>query len=113
MGKLLALTFLFTISSSCALLESAQDAITTSHEWGKLKGRQEVLDELAKNKKKLNRMKVVLAHKLVDLGLGEEDENEEIMRLLPEAILVAQLLRDRQDLKKHLASMPLSEPADE
>lgn len=98
--------FLALMLSSCSVFEAAQTAITTSREWGRLEGRAAVLEELAKNKKKLNELKRIVAHQLLDLGLEDE---KEVMTVVPGLMSVAQLLRDRKDLKKHLENVTTSE----
>ena len=94
--KLILLSIFLT---SCSVFRTAQDAVTTAVEYGKLQGRQEVIDELAKNKKKLNELKKIVGYTLIDLTLEEE---KEIMRTVPQIIGLLQLLRNRQGLKERL-----------
>ena len=92
--------------SSCSILDTATKAITVPYDMGKFHGRQEVLDELAKNKKKLNDLKKIVAHQLLDLSFEKE---KEVMTLLPGLMSVAQLLENRKALKKRLKDVSTSE----
>ena len=98
-GILLPFFIIYMMMTSCSVFKTAQDAVTTAVEYGKLQGRQEVIDELAKNKKKLNELKKIVGYTLIDLTLEEE---KEIMRTVPQIIGLLQLLRNRQGLKKRL-----------
>lgn len=98
-GKLVIFAFLL---SSCSVLDVASKAVTTPYQWGKFQGRQELLEELELNKKKLNELKKVVSHQLLDLGLEEE---KEFMIVLPGMLAVAQLLSDRQGMKEELATL--------
>ena len=96
---------LFTLLlTSCGVLETAKQAVSVPYEVGKYHGRQEVLDELAKNKKAINMIKKNLGHQLVEVTLDDEAEVE-IQALLPPLLGLVQLLNQRQNLKKHLKNV--------
>ena len=98
-GILLPFFIIYMMMTSCSVFKTAQDAVTTAVEYGKLQGRQEVIDELAKNKKKLNELKKIVGYTLIDLTLEEE---KEIMQTMPLMMGLLQLLRNRQALKERL-----------
>ena len=102
------LTFLsMLLLVSCSVLDTAKQAVSIPYEAGKMMGKMEILDELSKNKKKLNVLRKTLAHQLVDLSLKEEDESVEIHALLPPLLGLVQLLNQRQELKKMLKNAQL------
>ena len=95
MIKLIALTFLL---SSCAMLDGAKSMLEGSYEAGKFAGRNEVLEALEENKKKLLPLENITIGELLSLS-------KESTVMAPITFTVVQLLLERGQLKKALAEI--------
>ena len=91
--------------SSCSALSTVTDVFEGTYQMGKYEGRQEVLEALEDNKKQLHTLKKSLGHALVEVSLEDEVE---ISQLLPQLLLVGQLLSKRKNLKEELAILSAS-----
>ena len=67
--KIIHIAFIVLLSS-CALIDTAKKAITGSYEIGKTVGRQEVLELLENNKKKVNQISYLLTTEIYDKNLS-------------------------------------------
>ena len=96
---------LLSLLASCSTLETLY---SVPKEIGRLEGRKEVLKALDTNKKKLNELKKVVAHHLVELSL-DDDKDIQVEQYLPQLLLLTQLLNERKQLKKALENATSSE----
>ena len=61
--------------SSCALVDSVKNAFDVTYEVGKVRGRQEILDDLSENKKKLGEInQLVLEEAIMPVQKKGDDE---------------------------------------
>ena len=97
--RCLALLTVMTFSFSCSQL---QDAIKLPYEIGKYEGRKEAQEDLKKNKKDLEELAKVLGYSLVDLSV---DGMKDAQLLIPQALLLYQLLNQREEIKKALVEL--------
>ena len=68
--------------SSCALFDGAKDAFTGTYEFGKARGRAEVLNELHENKKKLDELKAGIVMAMAQEASREEDFDPKRLKML-------------------------------
>lgn len=101
MTKLLIFTFLL---SSCAIFDGAKSVLEGSYEAGKFAGRNEVLEALEENKKKLLPLENITIGELLSLS-------KEASVMAPITFTVVQLLLERSKLKKALKNATSSEDA--
>ena len=96
--RYLAVVTLLAGLSSCAVFEGAKSLLEGSYEAGKYAGKEEILQKLEENKKKLTPLKSMTIGDLVGLSKDE-------MVAAPLTITVIQLLLERNKLKKALESV--------
>ena len=99
----LILGMCLVLSSSCSVMQGAKDAFTGYGDYREFKGRQEVLDEMEKNKEALKEVAKVLAPSLLDLSL---EDDAEMLELAPNLLATIQLIGQRRNLRKALKKFP-------
>lgn len=101
---------LVLLLSSCSVLDSVKNVFETTYEVGKVRGRQEILDDLTENKKKLKEIKDLVIAEVFNMinkrGVYVEDEEVATDRLMDFVIPVSGnyliLQRERRNLRKEL-----------
>lgn len=97
MLKLRPLILLFALSlPSCSILETGKSILTGTYQAGKIRGRQEIVEELELNKKKLEPLRLVLLDRL------QTEDYQGIRELLPILAAMSPLLLERVKLKQEL-----------
>ena len=110
--KILLLTGLLITANGCSLLSGAKDALSTSYEVGKARGRAEVLQEINENKKKIQAIKELLILKLSE-ALAGEYKKEQLKELIPILTGATLLLNNQGKLLDELKNATSSESAGE
>lgn len=97
------LTFLLT---SCAMVDAVKGMFDVTYEVGKVRGRQEIINDLVDNKKKLDDItNIIVAEAIMMVQKGVDDpSSDKLMELvIPISGNYLMLKRQRSNLKKELA----------
>ena len=100
------LALFLMLGSSCAALKTVQDAFTTTYKAGQFSGRQQVLDEMEKNRGELQEVAKLLGQTLIDFSV---DEKIDIVGSMPVAVVTAQLITNQKKLEEILKEFPPAE----
>ena len=73
---------IFTLAS-CAAIEGIKDSYSGAVEYGRIRGRQEVLRELGENKKKLDEIRNALLQVVLQKVQNEEYTSKDLKEMLP------------------------------
>ena len=108
--KTLVFGIVLLMGTSCSVLQSAKDALKSYGDYREYKGAEQVREALKKNKEEINKLKVEVGKDLLELGLTDTADVD-VAKIMPPMVALAQLLLQRNDLKKQLADAISSESA--